>query len=41
MEILDKRAVDKMTVDERKQYEEEILKHFPDCSDKCYISKHL
>ena len=34
MEILDKRAVDKMTVADRKQYEEEILKHFPDCSDK-------
>lgn len=34
MEILDKRAVDKMQEDERKRYEEETLKHLPDCSDK-------
>ena len=35
MEILDKRALDQMQEDERKRYEEEILKHLSDCSDKC------
>ncbi|KPJ59249.1 MAG: hypothetical protein AMJ42_02130 [Deltaproteobacteria bacterium DG_8] len=35
MEVLDKRAIDQMQEDERKRYEEEILKHLPDCSDKC------
>jgi len=35
MEMLDKRTLDKMPEDERKQYEKELLKHLPDCSDKC------
>jgi len=34
MGIIDKRIVDKMQEDERKRYEEEILKHLPDCSGK-------
>ena len=34
MEIIDKRVVDKMQEDERRQYKEEILKHLPDCSGK-------
>jgi len=34
MKITDKRIVDKMQEDERKQYEEEILKHLPDCTEK-------
>ena len=34
MKIIDKRIVDKMQEDERKQYEEEILKHLPDCTEK-------
>ena len=34
MEIIDKRTVDKMQENERKRYEEEILKRLPDCSDK-------
>ncbi len=35
MEILDRRTLDKMPEDERKRYEEDILKHLPDCSEKC------
>jgi endogenous inhibitor of DNA gyrase (YacG/DUF329 family) len=35
MEIIDRRTSDKMPEDERKRYEEDILKHLPDCSEKC------
>lgn len=35
MEIFDKRAVKQMQENERKRYEEETLKHLPDCGDKC------
>lgn len=35
MENLDKRAVDRMQEDKRKQYMEETLKHLPDCGEKC------
>ena len=34
MKIIDKRILDKLPEDERKQHEEEILKHLPDCSEK-------
>ncbi len=34
MKIIDKRMANKMREDERKQYEEEILKHLPDCTEK-------
>jgi len=34
MEIIDRRTLDKMPEDERKRYEEDILKHLPDCSEK-------
>ncbi len=34
MKMIDKRTVNKMQEDEHKQYEEEILKHLPDCTEK-------
>ena len=34
MKITDKRIVNQMQVDEHKQYEEETLKHLPDCAEK-------
>ena len=34
MELLDKRIVNRMQENERKQYIEETLKHLPDCSEK-------
>jgi len=34
MKTIDKRTVNKMQENERKQYEEEILKHLPDCTEK-------
>jgi len=34
MKIQDRRILDKLSEDERKQYEEEILTHLPDCSEK-------
>jgi len=37
MEIIDKRILDKLPEDERKQHEEGILKHLPDCSEKCEL----
>lgn len=35
MKLIDRRTVDKMTKEERKQYEEVLLQHLPDSSDKC------
>lgn len=37
MKIIDKRIVHKMQEDEHKQYKDEILKHLPDCSEKCEL----
>ena len=37
METFDRRIVDKMSENERKRYEEEIIKHLPDCSEKCEL----
>lgn len=34
MKIIDKRIANKMQENECKQYEEETLKHLPDCSEK-------
>ncbi|MCK5009551.1 MAG: hypothetical protein KAS98_03640 [Deltaproteobacteria bacterium] len=34
MKIIDKRIVNQMQEDECKQYEEETLKHLPDCTEK-------
>ena len=34
MKIKDKRILDRLSEDERKRYEEEILNHLPDCSEK-------
>ena len=34
MKVIDKRIANKMQGDERKKYEEEILKHLPDCTEK-------
>jgi hypothetical protein len=34
MKIQDRRILDKLSEDERKQYEEEILTHLADCSEK-------
>jgi hypothetical protein len=34
MKIIDKRIANKMQEDECKQYEEETLKHLPDCAEK-------
>lgn len=34
MKIIDKRLANKMNEDEFKQYEEETLKHLPDCTEK-------
>jgi hypothetical protein len=34
MKIQDRRILDKLSEDERKHYEEETLKHLPDCSEK-------
>ncbi len=48
MKLIDRRTVDKMTKEERKQYEEVLLQHLPDSSGKCehvdsklYVSKIL
>jgi len=37
MKITDKRIVNQMQVDEHKRYEEETLKHLPDCTEKYEI----
>lgn len=34
MKTIDKRIVHKMQEDKQKQYEDEILKHLPDCTEK-------
>ena len=34
MKIIDKRIVNQMREEEHKQYEEETLKHLPDCIEK-------
>jgi hypothetical protein len=34
MEVLDKRTVNRLQEDELIHYQEELLKHLPDCSEK-------
>jgi hypothetical protein len=34
MEVLDKRIVNRLQEDELTHYEEELLKHLPDCDEK-------
>ena len=37
MKIIDRRILDKLPEHERKLHEEEILKHLPDCSERCEL----
>lgn len=34
MEVLDKRIVNRLQEDELRHYQEELLKHLPDCDEK-------
>jgi hypothetical protein len=34
MEVLDKRIVNRLQEDELRHYQEELLKHLPDCAEK-------